>query len=213
MDSRTLTLFAFPSELGWIGLAHNGDAVRRCVFGHGCVEEVHQHLAKLLTEESLPTAITADCMDPSSFEAFRSVISSLMAENRFHGVDGIETTLTGDVSRIAHLLQKYAAGQPVDLSSIPVEHRRITEFQRRVLDVCRSIPYGETLTYGQVAAAAGSPRAARAVGTVMRQNRFPLIIPCHRVVSSNGIGGYSARDGVDTKRRLLVLEGVLKDPR
>ena len=74
---------------------------------------------------------------------------------------------------------------------------------------CRLIPYGQVLTYGELAERAGSPRAARAVGNVMRTNRFPLIVPCHRVVGAAGaLGGYSAPTGLKMKRRLLRLEAA-----
>jgi methylated-DNA-[protein]-cysteine S-methyltransferase len=80
----------------------------------------------------------------------------------------------------------------------------LTGFQREVLSFVASIPLGETLTYGQVAERLGRPKAARAVGSALAANPFPLIIPCHRVVGSKGIGGYSS--GVELKRRLLDVE-------
>ncbi len=80
----------------------------------------------------------------------------------------------------------------------------LTEFQRTVLKFVATIPPGETLTYGQVAEGIRRPNAARSVGSALGKNPFPLIIPCHRVVGSNGIGGYSS--GVDLKRRLLDVE-------
>jgi methylated-DNA-[protein]-cysteine S-methyltransferase len=80
----------------------------------------------------------------------------------------------------------------------------LTEFQREVLSFVATIPPGETLTYGQVAEGLGRPKAARAVGSALAANPFPLIIPCHRVVGSKDIGGYSL--GVDLKKRLLEVE-------
>ncbi len=106
-------------------------------------------------------------------------------------------------------LQKFTAGQKSDLQRIPVDLSGYTSFQFRVLKSCRSIPYGTTASYGQLATMIGSARAARAVGTTMKKNRFPLVIPCHRVVASNGIGGYSADNGVSIKTRLLAMEGVV----
>ena len=84
----------------------------------------------------------------------------------------------------------------------------MTPFQKQVIRTCREIPYGETLTYGELAVKAGSPGGARAVGTTMRTNRFPIIVPCHRVVGANGLGGFSASQGVQTKRRLLEIENA-----
>ena len=72
---------------------------------------------------------------------------------------------------------------------------------------CRRIPYGRTMSYAELAAKAGSPNAARAVGNCMAGNRIPLIVPCHRVVCSDGrLGSYSAPGGTRMKRRLLDLE-------
>ena len=95
-----------------------------------------------------------------------------------------------------------------ELLDIAIDTRGYTEFQSAVVEVCRRIPRGETATYGELAASAGRPRAARAVGTVMSQNRFPLVVPCHRVVASNSLGGFSAPEGLSLKRRLLRMEGA-----
>lgn len=100
----------------------------------------------------------------------------------------------------------FATGQLVwelewlDWSNIP-------PFHRKVLEQCAQIPAGQTLTYSELAARAGSRRAARAVGSAMARNRWPLIIPCHRVVGADGrLTGYSGTGGIETKRRLLDLE-------
>lgn len=86
-------------------------------------------------------------------------------------------------------------------------------FHRVVLETLRrSVPWGETVTYGELAGLSGRPRAARAVGTAMASNPVPLIIPCHRVLAANGLGGYGGVDGrPDLKRALLALEGVRVD--
>lgn len=104
-------------------------------------------------------------------------------------------------------LQAYAAGARDDFRDVAIDPGPQTQFQRDVIRSCRQIGYGKTLTYGQLAAKAGHPQAARAVGQCMAANRIALVIPCHRVVSSSGRpGGYSAAGGVTTKRRLLYLE-------
>jgi methylated-DNA-[protein]-cysteine S-methyltransferase len=106
-------------------------------------------------------------------------------------------------------LREYSEGQSDDFSDVLLDLDDMTDFQRRVSLVCRTIPFGQTSTYGELAARVGSPNAARAVGAVMARNRLPIIIPCHRVVGTAGrLGGYSAPGGLDTKRRLLRLEGV-----
>jgi methylated-DNA-[protein]-cysteine S-methyltransferase len=79
-----------------------------------------------------------------------------------------------------------------------------TEFRKRVSAVVQEIPRKKTATYGEVAALAGSPGAARAVGQVMARNPFAILVPCHRVVSSGGIGGFAW--GKEVKERLLLLE-------
>jgi methylated-DNA-[protein]-cysteine S-methyltransferase len=104
-------------------------------------------------------------------------------------------------------LQAFARKPDDDFLDLQLDVVNSTEFQLAVVRHCRAIPIGGTLTYGELARAAGHPRAARAVGQVMATNRFPLIVPCHRVVGSNGsLGGYSARDGLNMKRRLLDRE-------
>jgi len=106
-----------------------------------------------------------------------------------------------------HLLSDYAAGRPVDLASIPLDLATTTDFQGKVIAHCRRIPFGQTLSYGQLAQRAGSPRAARAVGNIMKSNQIPLLVPCHRVLASGGkIGGYSAPGGLSLKEQLLAME-------
>jgi O-6-methylguanine DNA methyltransferase len=82
-----------------------------------------------------------------------------------------------------------------------------TPFQERVWRALMSVPYGDVVTYGELAVMAGVPGAARAVGGAMNRNRVPIVIPCHRVVAAGGkIGGYGG--GLDIKRTLLDIEGV-----
>jgi methylated-DNA-[protein]-cysteine S-methyltransferase len=104
-------------------------------------------------------------------------------------------------------IERYCVGDPGDFDDIALELPAATEFQQRVLKVTRRIPYGKTMSYGRLAEKAGYPRAARAVGTVMSSNRFPIVVPCHRVIASGGqTGGYTSPQGVSLKLRLLALE-------
>lgn len=118
------------------------------------------------------------------------------------------TTLLSPLQQeIQARLTAFAAGERVEFIDIEVVPQWETPFASRVVEVCREIPYGETLSYGDVAAQAGSPGAARAVGNVMSSNNVPLVVPCHRVVGSHkSLGGYSARGGIAVKKRLLELE-------
>jgi len=85
-----------------------------------------------------------------------------------------------------------------------------TEFQRDVWDVLLRIPFGKTKSYAEVAAATGRDKAARAVGNAVGINPIPIIIPCHRVLAANNkLGGFSL--GLDMKRKLLSIEGILVD--
>jgi methylated-DNA-[protein]-cysteine S-methyltransferase len=107
-------------------------------------------------------------------------------------------------------LQSYAAGdRSVTFVDVPLELSHLSAFQRKVVDRCRRIAAGKTRTYGELADLAGFPGAARAVGSVMSSNRYPIVIPCHRVVGSAGsLGGFSAPQGISLKQRMLVLEGA-----
>lgn len=97
----------------------------------------------------------------------------------------------------------YLAGRRPSFD-LPLDLRGGGEFVEGVRAVVAAIPYGETMTYGGVAAAAGRPRAARAVGNVMNRNPVPLFIPCHRVVAVSGRGGFAS--GTELKGKLLDLE-------
>ena len=106
-------------------------------------------------------------------------------------------------------IQVYADGGEDDFRDVSLDLSKTTDFQRRILHYCRRIPAGKVLTYGQLAEKAGSPRAARAVGRVMAANRWPLIVPCHRVIASGSrLGGFSAPNGLAIKQQLLEREGV-----
>jgi methylated-DNA-[protein]-cysteine S-methyltransferase len=115
------------------------------------------------------------------------------------------------VRRLAERLQSYAAGADEDFSDVQLDLSHLTEFQRRVVQQCRRIRGGRTLSYAELAAKAGFPGAARAVGNTMARNRFPIVIPCHRVVGSAGsLGGFSAPSGISLKQRMLNLEGAAR---
>ena len=103
-------------------------------------------------------------------------------------------------------LQSYFAGERVDFGDVELDLDWMTPFQRSVAETLRGVPYGETVTYGELAALAGYPNAQRAAGTYCAGNRFGLVVPCHRVVAAGGLGSYGSL-GLEYKRRLLALEG------
>src|SRR6266568_1344121 len=109
-------------------------------------------------------------------------------------------------------LQRYLTGGRLDFSSVAVDLTGIGPFQRRVYEAARSVRWGQTASYGELARQAGSPEAARAVGQALSRNPVPIIIPCHRILAKgHRIGGFSAHGGTVTKERLLALEGVRLD--
>jgi methylated-DNA-[protein]-cysteine S-methyltransferase len=103
-------------------------------------------------------------------------------------------------------------GEASDLAGVALDMDQVPEFHRRVYDAARTIPPGETLSYGDIARRVGAPGAARAVGQALGRNPFPIVVPCHRVLAAGGrIGGFSAQGGVATKRRMLAIESAWID--
>ncbi len=103
-------------------------------------------------------------------------------------------------------LREYFAGTRKEFE-VPIDLRQGTAFQREVWDELKRIPYGQTISYGEQAVRLGRPKAFRAVGGANGKNPIPIVIPCHRVLSSAGkLNGFSA--GLDLKRRLLAVEGL-----
>jgi methylated-DNA-[protein]-cysteine S-methyltransferase len=107
-------------------------------------------------------------------------------------------------------LRRLLVGEPEAFEGIELDLSWCTPFQRAAIETLRQVPRGEVVTYGELAALAGYPGAARAVGSACATNRFWLLVPCHRVVAAAGLGGYGS-SGPGLKRRLLELEGVPVD--
>jgi methylated-DNA-[protein]-cysteine S-methyltransferase len=105
-------------------------------------------------------------------------------------------------------LRAYFAGEPVGFDDVPVDLEYETEFLTRCAHALRRVPRGDVVTYGELAALAGAPGAARAAGSFCARNRLGLFVPCHRVVAAGGPGSYGSY-GVAYKRRLLELEGAV----
>ncbi len=110
------------------------------------------------------------------------------------------------LTRARELLDHYFAGNPLDVSEIPIQIDGGTPFQNSVWETIQQIPYGEFRSYKWIAEQIGKPKAVRAVGNAVGTNPVAILNPCHRVIRSNGaLGGYGG--GLDRKRQLLALEG------
>jgi O-6-methylguanine DNA methyltransferase len=113
------------------------------------------------------------------------------------------------VQRVLAQLREYFAGGRSNFN-LPVDISQLTPFQRSVLDVACRIAPGQVWTYQRIAEELGRPRSSRPVGGALARNPIPIVIPCHRVVASDGsLGGYSGGSGLKAKRWLLRLEGAL----
>ncbi len=178
----TPAVYVFPSALGWLAVQWRDRRLCALVFGWKSGTEAAGAL-----QDVAPVPV-ADWFD-------------IGQDPKAAGVE---------IRRFAKRIQAFAEGRRDNFLDVPIALGEVTDFQRRVLQQCRSIPYGQTLTYGELAAKAGFSGAARAAGSVMAGNRVPLVIPCHRVVGSSGLlRGYSGAGGVAMKQRLLELEGAM----
>jgi methylated-DNA-[protein]-cysteine S-methyltransferase len=120
-------------------------------------------------------------------------------------IEGIQVSEDSVLS----LFKRYIAGYPVDFSGTSIKYVTGSDFDKRVWDVVRMIPYGEVRSYGWVAEKLGDRKLARAVGSALSRNPLLIIIPCHRVLRSDGsIGGFTSEGGIGLKKYLLKLEGV-----
>ncbi len=123
--------------------------------------------------------------------------------------DAQEARPTGDVRQATQAIAALLRGQLRDLTSIVLDMEGVPTFHKRVYQAARLIPPGQTVTYGDIAQRVGSPGSARAVGQALGRNPFAIVIPCHRVLAAGGkLGGFSANGGIDTKLRMLAIEGA-----
>lgn len=148
---------------------------------------------------------------PSPFGDVTVVVSPAgVREISLPGDDQPAGALGSPVRRVSRQLDDWFAGKRHGFE-LDLDLDGIEGFRRIALEtLAREVPWGETVTYGELADLAGRPRAARAVGSAMRDNPLPFVIPCHRVVAAGGkIGGYGGgRNAVALKRQLLTREGV-----
>ncbi len=145
-----------------------------------------------------------------SRDAFETRLTRRLAAT-LEGSDEAEAllkALTGAIERII-------TGEPVSAADIPLDVADRPVFDRRVLLAVRDVPWGRTASYGEIARRVGTPRAARAVGGAVGRNPIALLVPCHRIIASDGtLGGYGGEgpldraDALERKRALLRREGV-----
>lgn len=125
------------------------------------------------------------------------------------GASPWEGALPGEIAGAVRLITRYLSGMETDLGSIRLDMSGIGPFEAAAYEALRKVPWGRTVTYGELADSIGYPGGARAIGGAMGRNPFPPIVPCHRVLAAGGrIGGFSAAGGTDTKLVLLDHEGT-----
>ena len=123
--------------------------------------------------------------------------------------DTSEAAPTEEVRSAIDRIVKLLAGEPDDLRDIALDLEGVPEFNRGVYDIARSIPPGQTMTYGDIAKRLGGLELSRDVGQALGHNPCPIVVPCHRVLAAGQKpGGFSARGGVSTKLKMLAIEGA-----
>lgn len=168
-------------------------------------------------------------MTPTGFALFDTEVGCCGVVWSARGIAGVQLPEGSDLAMRARMLRRFPGaretpppaevrqaieamgallrGESSELRSIPLDLDGIAPFEQRVYEVARTIPPGTTLSYGEIARRLGAPGAARDVGQALGRNPFPIVVPCHRVVAAGGkLGGFSARGGATTKRRLLSVE-------
>jgi methylated-DNA-[protein]-cysteine S-methyltransferase len=137
-------------------------------------------------------------------EASAAAIRSRM-QRRWTGAK--EAAPSPDVQRAIDKVLALLKDGTTDLGDIALDLAAAPEFHRKVYDVARTIPPGQTMTYGEIAKRLGVPHESREVGQALGKNPIAIIVPCHRVLGADGkMGGFSANGGVSTKRRMLEIE-------
>lgn len=136
---------------------------------------------------------------------FQKSRDSFLALNEEYG-EGAYQYAERETQAYLDQIQAYL-NRDLQVFNLPIDWNGYTEFQRAVLEETLAIPFGETRSYGQVATAIGRPKASRAVGQAEKRNQVPLVIPCHRVIGSDGsLTGYGGKDNTDIKADLLAFE-------
>ena len=149
-------------------------------------------------------AVTTDGLVATAFSDSPHIRAAIAARLKLPESPSPERT-----DAIRTQLSRYFAGELREFD-VDVDWRLMSEAQRRVLGTLYStVPYGKVVTYGELASRSGSGIPPRGIGAIMGSNPIPIVVPCHRVVAGDGLGGFSGGTGVESKRRLLTLEGYL----
>ncbi|GAB4112849.1 MAG: hypothetical protein Kow00103_03350 [Candidatus Caldatribacteriota bacterium] len=169
----------FLTSWGWTGVIFNQEGLRFFVLPLEKKEDIIFELKKIAEENKL-----------NIFEYNNS-----NKENKAKILDLISK------------VQEYYKGKKVNFFDYQLNLKSYTPFQKKVLSTVNKVPYGILKSYQEIAIAAGFPRAFRAVGNMMRENPLPLIVPCHRVIRSDGkLGGFSGRKGIALKKKMIDWE-------
>ncbi|MDG1874278.1 MAG: MGMT family protein [Mariniblastus sp.] len=172
-------LSVFQTALGWLSLLHCEEVIRQIKFGF----QSRTDSIAYFDNPSDPTA---------------PVQGKRVSYDR----------ISGSPPSWKERFIQYTNGEKISFADLLVDISGLTKFQTRVLKECRGITYGQVLTYGELATKCGSPGAARAVGSAMKSNWTPIVIPCHRIIRADGLGNFSASQGMSTKARMLTMEGA-----
>jgi methylated-DNA-[protein]-cysteine S-methyltransferase len=160
----------------------------------------------------LMLAATRDGLVSVVFHATQKVREQMLGRLASRlGAEPVEAPDSPLLAEAIRQVEEYFAGARRDFE-LPLDWSLISGFNRQVLrELASGVPYGTVVGYGDLAGRVGQPGAAQAVGMAMGANPLPVVVPCHRVVESDGgIGGFGG--GLETKRKLLALEGVLPEP-
>jgi O-6-methylguanine DNA methyltransferase len=189
IGDNEIIIDALETSLGWMSfaLSNNGLLASTLMFETETEALTTLKSGKILGNYQLIESTEA--FQPTLLEAWKHLFSGFFTGN-------------GD--------EEPGVDSTVDLRSIPIDDTGWSPFNKKVYRFLLQVPAGEMMTYGEVAAAVGSPGAARAVGSAMKNNPIPPLVPCHRVVGSNGkLVGYSAAGGLKLKQSLLKIEGIV----
>ncbi|HEX6357848.1 methylated-DNA--[protein]-cysteine S-methyltransferase [Actinophytocola sp.] len=149
-------------------------------------------------------AVTEDGLVATAFSDSPHIRAAIAAK-----LGLVESDTAAPTAEILAQLRQYFSGRRREFD-VTVDWRLMSDAQRRVLGTLYStVPYGTVVTYGELATRSGSRIPPRGIGSIMGSNPIPIVVPCHRVVAGDGLGGFSGGTGVESKRRLLTLEGYL----